>query len=70
MLRNPTPPNDPIANIRWKPVEGNQQYYEIGPVVATGSNPLCERMAFWNDMEAMLSSNLHSTQFDKFSSKL
>lgn len=52
--RNPTPPNDPIANIPWQPVEGNQQYYEIGTNVFSGSNPHGERMGFWNDMKAKL----------------
>lgn len=52
--RNPTPAGDPIATIPWSPVEGNQQYYEIGPVVFTGSNPHGDRMEFWETMKAKL----------------
>ncbi|KAG4067975.1 hypothetical protein HA402_010661 [Bradysia odoriphaga] len=50
---NPTPPNDPIANVPWHPVEGDQQYYEIGANVFSSSNPHGERMAFWNNMQAI-----------------
>jgi bile salt-stimulated lipase len=51
---NPTPPNDPIATVQWSPVEGNQQYYEIGARVFQGTNPHGERMYFWNSLKATL----------------
>ncbi|KAJ6637789.1 Juvenile hormone esterase [Pseudolycoriella hygida] len=51
---NPTPPNDPIATVPWQPVDGDQQYYEIGTVVFSGRNPHGDRMQFWNEMKYKL----------------
>ncbi|KAJ6635104.1 Bile salt-activated lipase [Pseudolycoriella hygida] len=48
---DPTPPNDPIANVLWHRVSGNQEYYEIGSTVQANANPLGDRMRFWNEMK-------------------
>lgn len=47
----PTSPNDPIANIIWPRVSGNQQYYDLGPSVQASTNPHGDRMRFWNEMK-------------------
>lgn len=50
----PTSPTDPIAYIEWPRVAGNQQYFELGSSVRSGTNPHGQRMRFWNDMKSKI----------------
>lgn len=52
LCSEPTPPNDPIANVPWHRVAGDQEYLDIGETVEAGTNPHGERLRFWNEMEA------------------
>lgn len=50
----PTSPSDPIANVAWPRVAGDQEYYDIGSTVQAGTNPHGERLRFWNEMRAKI----------------
>lgn len=48
---HPTPKEDPLFEVVWKPVEKNKiNYLEIGEKLVNYANPEPKRMAFWDDI--------------------